>query len=278
MKRKLTMRKLYVGLLLSLGWCYAADATPAGRYVANEDIKTEIVMGKTVAGTMLLKKGRQFQVTGADGEFIQIELGQELRGRLPRTAETKIALAAAETPQVPNPVTTVDNARPPQPENPAETSPPKPAGALAIKGVYIGMDAAEAVRVLNAHLPDKIRVAYAYTRDETVVYNIRYYGISDTSYIIDWRDGGAIYANLNTRKVTRLFLWSEVGDLLFNTADLSANSFAKKLVDNYPIPELKPVTIGDQTRWHYESPHGWSIYVSGDKTIDLFKTPTRQFD
>lgn len=272
------MRKLYVGLLLSLGWCLVANAAPAGRYVANEDLRVEVLMGRTVAGTMLLKKGRQFQVTGAEGEFIQIELGQELKARLPRTAETKIALAAAETPHVPNSVTAVADARAPHPEKPDATALPKPAGALAIKGVYIGMDAAEAVRTLNAHLPDQIRVAHAYTRDETVVYNIRYYGISDTSYIIDWRDGGAIYANLNTRKVTRLLLWSEVGDLLFNTADLSANSFAKKLVDNYPIPELKPVTIGDQTRWHYESPHGWSIYVSGDKTIELFQTPARRFD
>lgn len=272
------MRKIYLGLLLFLVLSSLVNAIPAGRYVATEDIKAEVLMGQTVAGTMLLQKGRQFQVTGEDRVFIQIELGQETKGRLPRSAEPKIALALTTSTQDAGQVVTATDASTPMPEKSVEAPSPKPEGALAIKGVYIGMTADDAVRVLNANKPLPLRVVYTLTVEEAVIYRLDY-GMKDQSgQVVYWKGAGELYANFKTRKVTSMSIWGELSDLLFNTRDLSASSFAKQFIDSYGIPELKSVTVRGNSVWHYESPYGWSIYVSGDKTIDLFKTPTRQFD
>ena len=80
------------------------------------------------------------------------------------------------------------------------------------------------------------------------------------------------------KKIIVFAITGWLADELFNTDDLSASAFAHRFIDSYRIPELKVVNFGGSDLWHHESAYGWSVYIYQDKTVKLFKTPTRQFD
>jgi hypothetical protein len=56
---------------------------------------------------------------------------------------------------------------------------------------------------------------------------------------------------------------------LFGTGALSSEAFAKKVLDSYNIPDLKPNEKGDG--WKYVSENGWSIEIDQNHKIVLSK-------
>ena len=90
--------------------------------------------------------------------------------------------------------------------------------------------------------------------------------------------------------VTFIGIPSSLGDKLFNTADLDADSFAQQFIDSYGVPELKPfyersdIAINvhnTEQGWEYRSPAGFKLRVHSDKSVELEGTPKeseRQFD
>lgn len=154
---------------------------------------------------------------------------------------------------------------------------PKPLNALAIKGIYIGMPVEDVARVLSANNPNKLRASYADTVQDTVRYRIEEQYVTDQGHL-DWRMGGELYVDRNTRKVTLFGLYSWLSNQVFNSWDVPASVFAQRFIDSYRIPELKTVMIHGERLWHYESPHGWSVYISSEKRVELFETPKTQFN
>ena len=72
--------------------------------------------------------------------------------------------------------------------------------------------------------------------------------------------------NNYVKKIT--FSGSKTSEL-FGTRALNAEEFAKKVLDSYNIPDLKPNEKGDG--WKYVSENGWSIGIDQDHAIVLSK-------
>jgi len=158
---------------------------------------------------------------------------------------------------------------------------PRKAGNLSIKGVFIGMTVPEATQKLKENRQATIQVLPAQS-DNTgnlAAYNINYIakgGAQPNSKT--WHYGGSIYANPKTQEISTFYISGDLSNTLFNTYDLALKPFAQNFIDAYGITELKPVTIREKPALHFESQYGWSVYIYGDKGIELFKTPPRQFN
>ena len=145
---------------------------------------------------------------------------------------------------------------------------------LTVKGLSIGMDGAEAAKALIEQGQGKLAVKLTPIPNQ---HGYEAYLLSNGQIAsgmighlrIDPRDG----------TVTAFFFEPELSNLLFNTADQSAEEFARAFINAYNVPRIEPTIVGINTPcWSHTSAEGWTLYIYTDKAVEVKLTPSRKFD
>jgi hypothetical protein len=170
----------------------------------------------------------------------------------------------------------------------------KPKGSPTIKGLYLGMkatDAIEAIKKIN-NTPELAFQVGSYcgfgnyiwcqmtAREIELDSNNKKAGIGSVNgkiVAIGKVDGGDVpfvevdpFTEIdNNNYVNKIKFSGFKTSELFGTKALGADEFAKKVMDSYNIPDLKPNETGDG--WTYVSENGWSIKIDQNHQIELSK-------
>ncbi len=147
------------------------------------------------------------------------------------------------------------------------------ATTLIVKGLYVGMPGEEAKKAIIVDGHGKITLRPT-TRYKEHGYDI----LLQTPDVPSGSMQGGIWTDPKDGTVTVFFFYKKLGDLLFNTEDQPPQEFAQTFINAYNIPKVTPTTFSGMQCWSYVSPYGWTLRIMIDKTVDLSKTPDRNFD
>ena len=89
---------------------------------------------------------------------------------------------------------------------------------------------------------------------------------------------GGIRVDSKKNTVREFFFREPLTDYLFNTGDLTAEEFAQKFINAYDIPNLKVIVFQGKQEWRYESPQGWSLAITQDKSVNVWLTAVTTFN
>lgn len=144
-------------------------------------------------------------------------------------------------------------------------------GKLVVKGLFLGMHLNDCYAALQSHLGEDtflLRATARVDKSKVPVLKILRKGGSRV---------GEIRADPETETVQEFVFWPRLSDYLFNSADLGADEFAQKFIDNYKVPKLKPSRREKQNVWLYEDPEGWELVITPDKTVAVSSSKERKF-
>lgn len=149
----------------------------------------------------------------------------------------------------------------------------KPKGSPTIKGLFLGMKGSDAIEVLKKlDNEPSLEISHGVIMNElSICKRLTQEQIKNSPYpeqspIQTVDPDTVVDGNGYVIKIT--FSGDKTSEL-FGTKALGAVEFAKKVMDSYNIPNLKPNEQGDG--WKYVSENGWSIKIDQNHQIVLSK-------
>jgi hypothetical protein len=150
----------------------------------------------------------------------------------------------------------------------------KPKGSPTIKGLFLGMKGSDAIEVLKKldNEPTLEIARHRMVSGQCICKHLTYEQIKNSIFarqanpfepvdpitVVD-ENGYVIKITFSGYKTSELF----------GTKALGADEFAKKVMDSYNIPDLKPNEQGNG--WKYVNENGWSIKIDQNHLIELSK-------
>lgn len=123
-----------------------------------------------------------------------------------------------------------------------------------IKGLSLGMNIHDALKVLQAKFPE-IPILGPWKISEI-----------GQGFLI----GDPMVIAIAADKQQRVRIISiSYQDAIFNTSGMDPDQFAQSIINAYKIPELKPFYSKGISGWAYSSSEGWKIEIFNDKSISL---------
>ena len=143
-----------------------------------------------------------------------------------------------------------------------------PAGAILVKGLWIGMN----INTVPAILKEKLAGKKNCLGMDVVVKDVQNGLIPGSLCVFVLPDGGVITAGAD-RKVNSISLSAPLVGLMFNADNMEASAFVKEFMNAYKIPSMKP--SDNWQNWIYTSEDGVKVTISQDKSILIEKAASK---
>ncbi len=135
---------------------------------------------------------------------------------------------------------------------------------IKVKGLYLGMDFAEAKKVLKNNIPESLK---SHTRFEEP--------FPDTVWLMtNVLPIASIEADPGTKKLISYDFQRSFADMLFNTQGMTAQNFAKHFISAYKIGTMSPFRDGNIVGWQFVSNHGYVVQITHNGELIVKKIST----
>ena len=174
------------------------------------------------------------------------------------------------------PATSIPKDNPTDPKKDIDEKPP--AGALAIKGIWLGMNGEKAVREIisrgNGRISSK-PTDIVHNNDKRQGFDLFY---QDEKGQTSGHREGAIFTDAQTGEVNMFYFDGKLTTFLFNITDTPVEEFVQEFINSYHVPNIKPSELQGRRGWKYISEDGWTLFITTDKLINIQLSQKRKFD